>query len=115
MNTFLRGIFVVTASLAATGVASAQDQKQIERGMKVYADQKCSICHAIGGKGNAKGNLDDVGIRLSVEEIQQWIINPGEMTTKTKAERKPAMRAYPKLSKDDLDALVTYMRSLKKK
>ena len=115
MNTFLRGIFVVTASLAATGVASAQDQKQIERGMKVYTDQKCSVCHAIGGKGNAKGALDDVGIRLSVEEIQQWIINPGEMTTKTKAERKPAMRAYPKLSRDDLDALVAYMRSLKKK
>lgn len=115
MNTFLRGVFVVTASLAATGVASAQDQKQIERGMKVYTDQKCSVCHAIGGKGNAKGALDDVGIRLSVEEIQQWIINPGEMTTKTKAERKPAMRAYPKLSRDDLDALVAYMRSLKKK
>jgi hypothetical protein len=36
------------------------------------------------------------------------------MTRKTKSERKPAMRAYPSLSTDDLDALVAYMASLKK-
>jgi hypothetical protein len=37
------------------------------------------------------------------------------MTKKTKAERKPPMRAYPNLPKADLDALVAYMSSLKKK
>ena len=44
-----------------------------------------------------------------------WITNPAEMTKKTKAERKPPMRAYPSLPKEDLDALVAYMVSLKKK
>jgi hypothetical protein len=32
-----------------------------------------------------------------------------------KAERKPQMKAYPNLSKEDLDALVSYLVSLKKK
>ncbi len=41
----------------------AQDAKAA--GEKVYADQKCSVCHSIAGKGNAKGPLDDVGSRLS--------------------------------------------------
>ena len=31
------------------------------------------------------------------------------------AERKPLMRAYPNLSKSDLDAVIAYMSSLKKK
>ena len=41
-------------------------------------------------------------------------VNPKAMTEKTKAERKPPMRAYPNLEKADLDALVAYLVSLKK-
>jgi mono/diheme cytochrome c family protein len=99
------------ASRAGT---TAQDKGQIEHGMKVYADQKCSVCHAIAGKGNAKGPLDDVGSRLTADQIREWMVNPAEMTKKTKAERKPFMRAYPNLTKADLDALVAYMLNLKK-
>jgi hypothetical protein len=44
-----------------------------------------------------------------------WIVNPAEMTKKAKAERKPPMRAYASLPKEDLDALGAYMVSLKKK
>ena len=54
-------ITVLGAVLLIASVSSAQDAKQIERGMKVYADQKCSVCHSIAGKGNPKGPLDDVG------------------------------------------------------
>jgi mono/diheme cytochrome c family protein len=100
--------------LAIASLVSAQDAK-VERGMKVYAEQKCSMCHAIGGKGNAKGALDGVGSKLSAAEIKEWIVNPKTMTEKTKAERKPPMRAYPNLPAEDVDALVAYMLSLKKK
>ena len=92
---------------------SAQDQDQIARGMKAYADQKCAICHAIEGKGNARGPLDDVGSRLTADEILAWLTNPAEMTKKTNAQRKPLMRAYLKLAPEDLDAIVAYMLSLK--
>jgi mono/diheme cytochrome c family protein len=100
--------------LGAGGAASAQDAKQIERGMKVYTEQKCSLCHSIAGKGNTKGPLDGVGSKLSEEDIRQWMVNPADMTKKTKAERKPFMKAYPNLPKEDLDAIVAYMLSLKK-
>jgi mono/diheme cytochrome c family protein len=100
--------------LVAAGAASAQDATQIERGMKVYTEQKCSLCHSIAGKGNTKGSLDGVGSKLSADEIRQWMVNPAEMTKKTKAERKPPMKAYPNLPKEDLDAIVAYMLSLKK-
>ena len=106
------------ALLMAAGffvTVSAQDQAAIDKGMKVFADQKCSLCHAVDGKGNARGALDGVGSRLSADEIRQWITDPRTMTEKTKAERKPAMRAYPNLAKADLDALVAYLTSLKQK
>jgi mono/diheme cytochrome c family protein len=83
------------------------------RGAQVYAEQKCAVCHSIAGKGNQKGALDDVGSRLSADEIRLWMVDAKGMTAKTKAERKPPMREY-KLSKEDLDAVVTYLGTLKK-
>jgi cbb3-type cytochrome oxidase cytochrome c subunit len=35
------------------------------------------------------------------------------MAAKTKAERKPPMKAYATLPKEELDALVAYLQSLK--
>ena len=114
MKSALVVILAIGISLMLTGLAWAQDKAQIERGMKVYADQKCSICHAIAGKGNAKGALDAIGGTLKGEEIREWLVNPVEMAKKAKAERKPPMKAYTNLAKEDLDALVAYLSSLKK-
>ena len=100
-------VMVITA-----GTASAQ-QSAVARGQAVYVAQKCSICHSIEGKGNQKGRLDDVGSRLSADEIRNWIVSATEMTAKTKAARKPVMKSYT-LPKEDLDALVDYLQSLKK-
>ena len=104
---------LVIFGLMATSTA-AQSSDKIEAGKKVYAAQKCQTCHAVQGVGNKKGPLDDVGVRLSEDEIRSWIVNAPEMTAKTKAARKPVMKSYT-LSKDDLDALVAYLHSLKAK
>jgi mono/diheme cytochrome c family protein len=96
------------------GTAAAQDPK-VERGRKLFESNRCTMCHSIEGKGNQKGPLDDVGSRLSEEEIRQWLVNPTEMMAKTKATRKPAMPNYSKLSKEDIDALVAFQMTLKKK
>lgn len=103
------------AALAVGSTAVAQEKAAIDKGMKVYAEQKCSLCHSIAGKGNAKGSLDGVGVKLKAEVIREWLVDPKTMTTKMKAERKPAMKAYPTLAKGDVDALVAYMMSLNKK
>ena len=98
-------------SLAMATTAAAQDAKA--KGEQVFAAQKCNLCHAVAGKGNAKGALDDVGSKLTADEIRSWITDAKGMTAKTKAPRKPEMKAYS-LPKDDVDALVAYLSSLKK-
>jgi len=113
INLLKVGITVVLW-LVAAGVASAQSPAQVEGGQKVFAAQKCSICHSVAGQGNKKGPLEGVGSRLSADEIRQWITNAPEMAGKVKAERKPAMKAYATMPKDDLEALVAYLQSLKK-
>lgn len=110
----------VVALVAGIGMvaalpAFAQDKAQVARGMKVFADQKCSLCHAIDKKGNAKGPLDDVGLKLTADEIRAWMTMPKQMAEKTRADRKPPMKELPNLAKDDLDALVAYLQTLKKK
>ena len=97
---------IVIAVVMCAGVASAaaaQDAKA--KGQQLFADQKCTLCHSIGDKGNKKGPLDGVASKLSAAEIREWLTDAKGMTAKTKATRKPEMKAYA-LPKDDVDALV---------
>jgi len=109
-------MFRVIAGLAlCVGLAAtvaAQDAK-VAKGEKLFVDQKCTLCHSIGDKGNKKGPLDGVATKLKVDEIHDWITDAKGMTAKTKAPRKPEMKAYS-LPKDDVDALVAYLSTLKK-
>ncbi|HET9361291.1 MAG TPA: cytochrome c [Vicinamibacterales bacterium] len=107
------GVLALSFSLLVIpNLASAQSAA--ERGQKVYAAQKCNICHSVAGVGNKRGALDEVGSKLSADDIRRWIVDATAMAAKAKAERKPPMKSYM-LSKEDLDALVAYMASLKKK
>ncbi len=106
-------VMIAAFSLGFAALASAQDAK-IVKGEKVFTDQKCTLCHSIGGHGNAKGPLDDVGSKLNADEIRQWITDTKGMAAKTKATRKPEMKQF-NLPKDDVDALVAYLQTMKKK
>jgi mono/diheme cytochrome c family protein len=112
--------FIVAASLAVFVLsggappAAAQDAAAIKKGQEVYAAQKCSVCHSIGGQGNKMNPLDGIGTKLSAADIRQWIVDPAGMTAKTKSAAKPPMPArWAKLPAAELDALVAYMQSLK--
>jgi mono/diheme cytochrome c family protein len=102
------GVLCVVAAMPA----AAQDLKA--KGEKLFVDQKCSLCHSIAGKGNAKGLMDDVGSKDSPADIRAWIVDANAMTAKTGAPRKPVMKQFS-LEKDDVDALVAYLTTLKKK
>jgi mono/diheme cytochrome c family protein len=108
---------VSTAAMCAFALglaAAASFAQDLARGAKVYADQKCSLCHSIEGKGNAKGPLDGAGAKLSAAEIREWIVDPAKMTAKQNAARKPPMPPkYASMPKEDLDALVAYLASKK--
>jgi len=105
---------VMALVFGAGGVAAAQEQAQVAAGQKAFADQKCAICHSIMGQGNKNGVLDGIGSKLSAAEIRQWLMNAPEMAAKIKAERKPVMKVYATLPKNEMDGLVAYLSSLKK-
>ena len=114
----MKRVLILVVSAAAVfvwaGSASAQDAK-VEKGKAVYAASTCKMCHSIGGVGNPKGSLDSVGAKLTPAEIKEWLTDPTAMTAKTKAERKPAMKLTKPLAAEDMDALVAYLSTLKKK
>ena len=110
MRNVVMGV-VMAGVLGLAGAAAAETPA--EKGATVYGAQKCAMCHSVAGKGNPKGSLDGVGKKLKAEELHQWLVDAPGMAAKAKAERKPAMKAYASLSKDDLDALVAYLQSLK--
>jgi mono/diheme cytochrome c family protein len=100
--------------VALIGAGSASAQSSAADGEKLFAAQKCTICHSIANQGNKKGPLDGVGAKLSADDIRSWITNAPDMAAKAKAERKPPMKAYTSLSKAEVDALVAFVQSLKK-
>jgi len=102
------------AIFSVAAVASAAPDNTAAQGEKVFAAQKCGLCHSIAGKGNPKGPLDEAVVKLSASDIRAWITDANAMTAKTKATRKPAMKQFA-LPKDDVDALVAYLTALKKK
>ena len=107
----MSGGLCLAVVLAGAAGAAAQDAKA--KGAQLFVDQKCSLCHAVVGKGNAKGPLDGVGSKDTPEDIRAWITDAKTMYAKTKQTRKPEMKQYT-LAKDDVDALVAYLSSLKK-
>jgi mono/diheme cytochrome c family protein len=109
----MRSIIVAITICLGIGMTAAAQDAKVAKGEKLFTDQKCTLCHSIGAKGNKKGPLDGVGSKLSDGEMRSWMTDAKAMTAKTKATRKPEMKAYA-LPKDDLDALVAYMMTLKK-
>jgi mono/diheme cytochrome c family protein len=108
-----RSMICSVVMVAWPGIALAADDAKVTKGTQVYADQKCALCHSIGDKGNKKGPLDGVASKYSADDLKAWIVDAKAMTAKTKATRKPDMKNYV-LPKEDDDALVAYMATLKK-
>src|SRR6188474_3634701 len=102
-------IAIVFVALMATSRPAAA-QGDPKKGEQVYTAQKCSICHAIAGKGGKANPLDGVAAKLSAADIRQWITHPTEAAAKAKSTKKPPMpNKYGSLPAADLDALVAYM------
>ena len=110
----MRSGTVSVLMLAALALAAPAAAQSTDKGATVFAAQKCSICHSLDGKGQAKGPLDGIGTKLTADEIRQWIVNSAEMAAKTKATRKPPMKSYASLPKEDVDALVAFLSAKKK-
>lgn len=108
-------LFLLIAAIGTLTVPAFAEGPAAAAGEKVFAARKCSICHTVAGVGNKKGQaLDGVASKLTPADIRQWITNAPDMAAKANITRKPPMKAYTDLSKEDLDALVGYLATLKK-
>ena len=106
----MRSVMLTVAM--CVGIAAAAAAQDAKKGEQLFTDQKCTLCHSVGDKGNKKGPLDGVAGKLKPAEIREWITDAKGMTAKSKAARKPEMKAYS-LPKEDVDALVAYLSTLK--
>lgn len=89
------------------GGAWAASQGEIQKGEKVFADRKCSACHAVHGKGGQAGpDLSAVGDRRDEAWLKGFLPNPKSVFPQT---IMPAFRGSP----GELEALVEYLESLK--
>jgi cytochrome c553 len=107
---------IVIVGLLVSGLAmgSHAQTPQTEAGRKVYDREKCATCHQIEKRGNSRYALDGVASRLTADQIRRWLTHPAEM--EAALPRMPALRmstVQRRLSAQDLDALVAYLRTLK--
>ncbi len=106
---------MLSALVLTMAVAAAPDPALVEKGQTLFTQNRCTLCHSVAGKGNPKGPLDSIGEKHTAAEFRQWLTEPAEMAKKANATRKPPMPSFAKLPAADLDALVAYLGSLKKK
>jgi len=98
----LAGVLVLIYSAAAFCRDDASD-----RGREVYAEQRCALCHSIGGIGGKKLPLDRVGTKLKAEDMRKWIRTPKAMKADS------TMKAYPNLPEKDLNDVVAFLMTLR--
>lgn len=100
-------VFALLGASPGSEAGQGDEAALVERGLVVYREQKCQACHSIGGVGNRRAPLDGVGARLDTAALRKWIVTPQVMNPKVRK------RAFDRLPKGDVDALVAYLKSLR--
>jgi mono/diheme cytochrome c family protein len=97
----LAGCATGTAPFAPTG-PDGQPDPALELGRGIYA-QQCARCHGADGRGGA-------GPRLA-GRMESAFPDPAEQAEVVREGRR-GMPAFPRLSDDELDAVVRYTREV---
>jgi len=107
-------MMLMAGALMTTWVtpAFAQDPK-VAKGATLFESNKCTICHAVAGKGNVKHPLDGAGKRLDAAMVKLWLTDPKAAEAKAGKKASPPMKNFSTLPQEDIDALVAYVMSLK--
>ncbi|MEW6324230.1 MAG: c-type cytochrome [Nitrospirota bacterium] len=104
-----RRVFLMGALLCLwVGAVQSAYGADPEQGKKIYEQQRCGLCHAIGGRGGKIGpDLTDVGNQRDGEWLTKFLKDPKGTV--------PGAKMLPvKATDEELAALVDYLLSLKK-
>ncbi len=107
----MRVLSVPVALLGALALASTAAAADLELGKKVYA-AKCASCHGADGKGNAK--MAEM-LKVSIPDLTGAAGKSDGDLLKLLSDGKKPMPAFGKsLSKDEMDAVLSYAKALAK-
>ncbi|HJT20833.1 MAG TPA: cytochrome c [Nitrospira sp.] len=97
----------VLVLLMAAKARPQTDQDPLSAGKQIYSEKGCALCHAIQGKGGrAAADLSQVGGKRDRRWLKQFMAAPRAVMPQAKM---PPFKG----SLDELDALVSYLGSLK--
>jgi len=101
---WITGVFAGTLMFSGTAAVFSQNAAA-DQGGKVFAAQKCSLCHSIKGNGGDEA-LDGVGSRIRPDDFKKRLKSPKE------AKAGSEMKAYPNLPEKDINDLIAYLMTL---
>lgn len=113
----LTGTFVLAL---AVGVALVQERAADDAaphsprapdapGRAVYDAHGCRGCHSLGGIGNPRAPLDEVGDRLTPRQIEAWMVADGTVAGSLPASVRATKAAYRELPEPERAALVAWL------
>ena len=85
----------------------------MERGRAIYDEEGCSRCHSLGGSGNPRNPLDDVGDRLPLDRIRDHILAEPSARDGLSRSVIRAKEGYTGLPDADLHALAAWLTTLR--
>jgi cytochrome c2 len=103
-------VMAIAASSAAPNAAGAVPAGDPVKGLKIYTDQKCSMCHNVGATTPKKmgPELTAVGTKRDAAWLAKYLPNPKGADPKNKM-------VPVKVKGQDLDDLIAYLLTLKGK
>ncbi len=98
--------------VSATPAGPAAPQAAAQ-GRAIYEREMCAACHSVAGEGNTRHPLDNVGMRLSLEDLRMRVAPPPAMESEFPPAVYRVKQQFRELPPAEFDALVEYLRSLK--
>lgn len=102
----MKRVIAVVAAFVLVVLITVSAQAE-GKGAQIFA-KKCAVCHAVNGKGGKVGpELTKISAKMNEKDLRAKLENP------KKTNPKSFMPAFMSLPKDDMDALLGYLATLK--
>jgi len=124
----IRMILAIFAITIVAGFSSTAFAGDAATGKSIYEDKKagnCKMCHKTTGKKLVGPGLKEVSARNSDEWLNKWLKDPQAIWEENDAEtqelrkrmkkqkkKKTAMKLKRKLSDEEIDHLIAYLKTL---
>ncbi len=104
----MRTAVMVAAVAATVAFASTVLAADLEVGKKVFS-QKCASCHGPDGKGNPKMAAM---LKVTLPDLTAGVNKTDAELTQLVTEGKKPMPSFKSLSKDEVDGVIHFVKSL---